>query len=116
MEPRVKLWLEIDGQVALSDWRVSLLQTIDRTGSLTRAAEAMDVPYRTAWHKLKQMEQRLGVQLVASSSGGAEGGSTRLTPEAHRLIERYERFAGGLRQEVEHRYTDAFGDLTSHEC
>jgi molybdate transport system regulatory protein len=111
MEPRVKLWIEIDGQIVLSDWRIALLQAIDHTGSLTRAADAMDVPYRTAWHKLKQMEQRLGLRLVASSSGGAEGGSTRLTPEAYRLIEHYARFAGGLRQEVDARFCDAFADL-----
>ena len=111
MEPRVKLWLEIDDQIVLSDWRVSLLQAIERTGSLTRAAEALDVPYRTAWHKLKQMEHRLGVRLVESHSGGAEGGSSRLTPTAHRLIERYMQFAAGLRQEVDARFAAAFADV-----
>ena len=111
MEPRVKLWIEIDGQIVLSDWRVDLLQAIDRTGSLTRAADAMDVPYRTAWHKLKQMEQRLGVRLVASHSGGAGGGGAELTPAARRLVERYGRFAAGLRQEVDRRFEAAFADV-----
>jgi molybdate transport system regulatory protein len=111
MEPRLKLWLEIENQVVLSDWRVSLLQTVDHTGSLSRAAEELGVPYRTAWHKLKQMEVRLGVRLVESHSGGAEGGSTRLTPAARLLIERFTRFSDGLRQEVERRYATAFADL-----
>lgn len=111
MEARVKLWLEIDGQIALSDWRVGLLQAIDRTGSLTRAAEELRVPYRTAWHKLKQMEQRLGRRLVASHSGGVEGGSTRLTPAAHHLIERYQHLVVGLQEEVDRRHRVVFGDL-----
>jgi molybdate transport repressor ModE-like protein len=111
MDARVKLWIEIHGQVVLSGWRVSLLEAIERTGSLTRAAEALNVPYRTAWHKLKQMEQRLGVRLVTSHSGGAEGGSTRLTPAAHRLIACYGRFASGLVQEVDQRFQEAFVDL-----
>jgi molybdate transport system regulatory protein len=111
MDARVKLWIEIDGQVVLSGWRVSLLEAIERTGSLTRAAEALNVPYRTAWHKLKQMEQRLGARLVSSHSGGVEGGSTRLTPEAHRLIACYGRFAGGLAQEVDQRFQEAFVDV-----
>jgi molybdate transport system regulatory protein len=111
MEARVKLWIEIDGQIVLSDWRIGLLLAIDRTGSLSRAAEALGVPYRTAWHKLKQMEQRLGVRLVASHSGGAEGGSTQLTPVARRLIERYDHFAAGLSQEVDRRFAAAFADL-----
>lgn len=111
MEARVKLWIEIDGQIVLSDWRIGLLLAIDRTGSLSRAAELLGVPYRTAWHKLKQMEQRLGLRLVASHSGGSEGGSTRLTPVAHRLIECYDHFAAGLSQEVDRRFAAAFADV-----
>jgi hypothetical protein len=52
--PRSKVWLERGGQVVLSDWRVELLEAIDATGSLARAAERLDVPYRTAWYKLKE--------------------------------------------------------------
>ena len=107
----MKLWVEIDGQIVLSDWRVGLLKEVDRTGSLSRAAEALNVPYRTAWHKLKQMEQRLGVRLVASHSGGAGGGGAELTPVGRRLVERYGRFAAGLRQEVDRRFEAAFADV-----
>jgi hypothetical protein len=52
--PRSKVWLERGGQVVLSDWRVELLEAIEATGSLARAAERLDVPYRTAWYKLKE--------------------------------------------------------------
>ena len=51
---RSKVWLERDGQVVLSDWRVELLEAIEATGSLARAAARLDVPYRTAWYKLKE--------------------------------------------------------------
>lgn len=36
--PRTKLWLEIDGRIALSDWRVRLLEAVGETGSLKAAA------------------------------------------------------------------------------
>jgi hypothetical protein len=52
--PRSKVWLERGGQVVLSAWRVELLEAIEATGSLARAAERLDVPYRTAWYKLKE--------------------------------------------------------------
>jgi hypothetical protein len=52
--PRSKVWLERGGQVVLSDWRVELLEAIEATGSLARAAERLEVPYRTAWYKLKE--------------------------------------------------------------
>ena len=54
LAPRSKVWLERDGQVVLSDWRVELLETVEATGSLARAADQLGVPYRTAWYKLKE--------------------------------------------------------------
>ena len=111
MESRLKLWIEDGGEVVLSDWRISLLHAVEQTGSLAGAAARLHVPYRTAWQKLKQMEQRLGLRLVESHAGGAAGGSTRLTAEGQALIARYARFADGLHQEVERRYAEAFADL-----
>jgi len=34
--------------VVLSEWRVELLEAIDALGSLSRAAETLGIPYRTA--------------------------------------------------------------------
>ena len=111
MEPRLKLWIELNGEIVLSDWRVGLLEEIGQTGSLTRAAEALNVPYRTAWHKLKQMERRLGVRLVTSRSGGSDGGHTELTPAARYYIDRYGIFVAGLRQEVAQRFAMVFEEI-----
>ena len=54
MEPHSKLWLEKDGKLALSDYRVRLLRLIDETGSLSEAAAAMQLSYRRAWGKLRR--------------------------------------------------------------
>ncbi len=64
MEPRIKLWLEKDGGVALSGYRVRLLSHIAETGSLAEAARRMGLSYRRAWGKIKEMEANLGVRLV----------------------------------------------------
>src|SRR4030067_2002507 len=77
--PRYNLWLEQDGKVVLSGWRVRPLQAVASTGSITAAAEAVDVPYRRAWEKLKEMEKRLGLSLLETEVGGAGGGGARLT-------------------------------------
>jgi molybdate transport repressor ModE-like protein len=111
MEPRLKIWVELAGEIVLSDWRIGLLEQIDSTGSLSRAAEALGVPYRTAWHKLKQIEHRLGVRLVTSHSGGSEGGRTTLTPAARLLIDRYRQFTVGLQQDVNQRFALVFADV-----
>ncbi len=46
MEIRTKVWIEQDGEVLLSDWRIALLEAVEATGSLAEAARQMDVPYR----------------------------------------------------------------------
>lgn len=108
LEPRSKLWIERGGQVVLSDWRIDLLKFIDRTGSLSRAAEEMNTPYRTAWQRLKETEERLGLRLVETQSGGAEGGGSSLTGAGRDLIRRYELFSEGLAELVDRRFRDAF--------
>lgn len=106
-----KIWLERDGKVALSEWRIALLEAVEETGSLTRAAEKMDVPYRTAWYKIKDMESSLGVRLHATQSGGAEGGGSDLTPEARAVIARFRRVTAGLADLIEARFRAEFGDM-----
>ena len=66
MQPKSNLWIEKDGEVVLSRWRVNLLRAIDEAGSISAAAEKMKVSYHRAWEKLHEMETRLGVTLVES--------------------------------------------------
>jgi molybdate transport system regulatory protein len=106
-----KVWFDRDGRVALSEWRVELLEAVDATGSLTKAAELMHVPYRTAWHKLNEMEESLGVKLHCTQSGGHDGGSSELTPEAREIIARFRRVTRGLEDLIETRFRVEFGDL-----
>ncbi len=39
--PQANLWIERDGQVVLSRWRVQLLEAIEETGSISAAADRM---------------------------------------------------------------------------
>jgi molybdate transport system regulatory protein len=110
MEPRIKLWLEKDGGIALSGYRVRLLKHVADTGSLAEAARRMGLSYRRAWGKVKEMETNLGVRLVRSESGGPGGGRTRLTPEAERLVALYPRFEAAAEREVRRRFSEVFGE------
>ena len=56
LTPHLNLWLERDGQVVLSVWRVQLLAAIEQTGSISAAAERMQVQYRLAWDRLDEMD------------------------------------------------------------
>ena len=111
LEPRAKLWLEVGGKIALSGWRVALLEAVEETGSLAGAAERLGVPYRTASYKVREIEEHLGVRLLTGQSGGAAGGGSRLTPAARDLIARWHAFSAGLDDWVEARFRAAFGEL-----
>jgi len=109
VRPRLKVWLESeDGRVTLSEWRVGLLAAVARHGSLVAAARDLGVPHRTAWQRVHEMEERLGVKLVQASSGGTAGGASHLTPEAEDLVRRYQQLRDGLDDLVVDRYRSAF--------
>jgi molybdate transport system regulatory protein len=107
-KPKFNVWLERDGGVVMSRWRMRLLVEIGRTGSITAAAQHMEVPYRRAWERIREMEEGLGLRLVETEVGGAGGGGATLTDQAQELIARFERFADGLEEEIQDRYREAF--------
>jgi molybdate transport system regulatory protein len=108
MEPRAKLWIEKDGKLVLSDYRVRLLALIDETGSLAEAAARMRLSYRRAWGKVREIEQNLGTRLVESSAGGAHGGGSSLTPDGKRLVALYERFQQAVEQDLSKDFAHIF--------
>ncbi len=92
-EPRQKLWLEANGKLVMSDYRLRLLQLVADTGSLAQAAAAMGLSYRRAWGKVKELEANLGFPLVRSEVGGAGGGHTTISNEGRSLLNAYRRFS-----------------------
>ena len=113
MWPRLKVWIECeDGRVALSEWRVALLEAIDEHGSLVAAARALGVPHRTAWQRIREMESCLGVRLIKTTSGGLGGGSSNLSPAGQDLVRRYQALRTGLDEVVLDRFQSAFRDVS----
>ena len=104
----MKVWLEQDGKLVMSDYRLRLLEIIAETGSLAKAASEMKLSYRRAWGKVKEMEENLGRPLVRSEVGGAGGGHTSLTPEGERLVGAYRRFRDRLGAEVDEAFRKEF--------
>lgn len=96
LSPHGNLWVERNGRVVLSRWRVQLLESVDSTGSISAAAERMGVQYRLAWERLEEMEEGLGRTLVERQVGGAHGGGATLTPVGRSLIERFNAFAAAI--------------------
>lgn len=102
------LWLEANGQVALSRWRVQLLEAIAETGSIRAAAAQMKITYDLAWHRLDEMEQALGARLVDRHRGGIKGGSAQLTALGHDYVARFRRFAAEADACIARLFADNF--------
>ena len=109
--PHVKVWVEVDGRVALSDWRVALLEKVEACGSLAEAARQLRIPYRTAWYKLHEMEHALGSPVLVSHTGGSTGGGMVLTDRARDAIRRYRRVTDGIDELIAARFAEIFVDF-----
>lgn len=108
MQPKFNIWIEEGDKVVLSQWRVKLLETIERTGSISAAAVALDVPYRRAWEKVREMESGLGVALLDTSIGGAGGGGAQLTPAGRRIVEQFHNLVEDFEEKVAERFLAVF--------
>lgn len=111
MKPRFNLWIEKDGEVVISRWRARLLEAIDQVGSISAAAEVLEVPYRRAWERIQEMEQGLGTKLIETEVGGSSGGGARLTEQGRALLNQFTRFANGFDKDVETRFRESFSTL-----
>jgi molybdate transport system regulatory protein len=112
MQPKFNLWIEQDGKVVLSTWRVALLEAIAATGSISGGAAQLKVPYRRAWEKVQAIELGLGEKVLETEVGGAGGGGARLTAAGRRAMEAFHSFAAGFEDEVGQRFQAAFADET----
>ena len=108
MQVKANFWIEKDGQVALSSWRIRLLEAVGETGSISAAASKMGISYRRAWDKIHECEERLGVKLVETQTGGSGGGGSQLTPAATDYIQRFCHFTAGLNETVTARFHEYF--------
>jgi len=112
MEIKAKFWIENAGEVVLGGGKTDLLLTVDRLGSIQRAADEFGMSYRHAWGAIKKIEQRAGFKILDTKLGRKDGGA-RLTPEGKAFIEKVDSLLGELQTLVEKRFSQGFdGYLT----
>ena len=90
---------------------VVLLEEVERTGSLQRAARSMNMAYSKAWKMLKVAEKEWGFALTDRETGGKDGGGSTLTPQAKALMKAYASF----RSEAEASLDELFEKYFSSE-
>jgi len=87
--PRIRIVRGRD--VALGPGKVELLEHIAHTGSLRKAAAAMDMSYMRAWTLVQTMNRCFKKPVVVTKRGGAEGGRATVTDTGKAVVALYRR-------------------------
>ena len=98
------LWIEGDGQRFFGPGPVELLELIEKTGSISKAAKSMGMSYKKAWEMIATVNKQAVRPLVLLKVGGEKGGGSVITDEARELIAYHaqlrERFLAFLEKET----------------
>jgi len=98
------LWIECNGERFFGPGRVELLERIDATGSINKAARQMGMSYKKAWEMINALNSQTSRPFVITQTGGEKGGGSVITDEAKELITYHKqlrkRFAEFLEKET----------------
>src|SRR5579864_3479170 len=92
------LWLERRGHPFAGARRIALIESINRTGSITRAAKQIGLSYKAAWDTLEAMNNLADRPLLLRSVGGRRGGGSHLTEHGQELVRLYRLMESGYRR------------------
>src|SRR5579859_1090342 len=84
-----RLWLEYEGRRFFGPGPVQLLELIEETGSISKAAKKMQMSYKKAWDIVNNLNTTATTPLVITATGGEKGGGSIISPEARQLIDWY---------------------------
>ncbi len=74
----------------MGEGRKELLELIEEMGSISEAAEEMEMSYRHAWGIVKEIEEASGEEVIKSQRGGNKERGSVLTEAGKKLISDYE--------------------------
>lgn len=113
IELQASIWMTVDGQRFGGHERIALLAQLAESGSISQAARALGISYKTAWDAIDAMNNLSGEPLVHRATGGKGGGGTHLTPRGQQLIDNFrtierehQRFLAALREQADNLTDD----------
>lgn len=105
---KTKTWMENQRKELLfGKGKTEILLEIERTGSIAKAAENLEMNYKKAWSHIKLLQQNLDDVLVITQKGNGENSGTKLTPKATEYITKYKQ----LQREIEEFANERFKEL-----
>jgi molybdate transport system regulatory protein len=86
---RLTIRIDFENGGQFGPGKVRILELVAETGSIRKAAAGMKMSYRKGWLLLQAMEKTFGASMVATSTGGRDGGGTRLTALGKLVVAEY---------------------------
>jgi len=108
MKVKSKVWLEKEGELVFGVGKTRILETINTTGSINKAAKKMNMSYRRAWSCVVSIEKRIGRPLVIRTKGGKDGGGAILTDYAKDLLKKFTKLEAEVEAFTNKRYKNIF--------
>ena len=82
----VRLRIDLGPDCSIGPGKIALLEQIERSGSLSKAARTLKMSYRRAWLLLEDLNRTLGQPVTTASVGGAGGGGAQITPFGRHVV------------------------------
>ena len=89
MDLNALLTLSLGDKLFANPRRISLLEQIASTGSISQGAKLAGISYKAAWDAINEMNSLMSEPVVSSEKGGKGGGGAKLTEFGERLLKVY---------------------------
>jgi len=87
------VWLTIrvdfESGASIGPGKIRLLEEVEKSGSIRKAAEALNMSFRQSWLLLKAIEEMFGEKVIVTARGGAKGGGSALTELGRLVVSNY---------------------------
>jgi molybdate transport system regulatory protein len=87
--PVVRFRIDFSGHSSVGPGKISLLEAIRDTGSLSQGARNLGMSYRRAWLLVESLRQSFREPVTVASTGGKDGGGMLVTEFGDALIKGY---------------------------
>jgi molybdate transport system regulatory protein len=93
--PNLRIRVDLAPGCSVGPGKVSLLEAIERDGSLSVAARNIGLSYRRAWNLLADLNRSFAQPVVATAVGGRRGGGASVTDFGRSLIMEFRKLERG---------------------
>lgn len=109
MKVKVKIWIEDEEKnLIFGGGKTEVLELIDKTGSISKAAQTVGMNYKKAWSHIKILQENIEDEMVQKNKGQGENSGSCLTPKAREVIQTYKILQDDIKKYADKRFEELF--------